>query len=123
MKFLKTTYRTLSGTKKVIEIPNKKNTQWVIYKDDIPTYYVDFYALEIESNAMMNSLVLCTKTSLNEVLKCINKKNNVNLSVPKISRLGYKKKLKSEPIELNLGPLPEEWLSYSLSDLSNVSMT
>lgn len=121
MKFLATTYRTLSGKKEVIEIPNKKNTQWVIYKDNQPTYYVDFYNLEIESNAMMNSLVLCTKTSLNEVLRIINKKNKINLSIPKISRLGYKKKIKSKPVELNLSPLPEEWLSYSLKDLTTVN--
>ena len=46
--------------------------------------------------------------------KVINKKNNVNLSLPKISSLVFKKKIKSEVIELHLEPIPEEWLSYSL---------
>ena len=49
-----------------------------------------------------------------EVLEIINKKNNINLSVPVISRLGYKKIVKSKKIELDLGPIPEEWLAYSL---------
>lgn len=114
MTLLATTYRTLSGTKKIIEVPNKKNTQWVIYEDDKPKYYTDFYDLEIESNAMMNSLVLCAKRSIQEVLEIINKRNNINLSIPKVSRLGYKKKIKSEKIELTLEPIPEKWLSYSL---------
>ena len=114
MTLLATTYRTLSGTKKIIEIPNKKNTQWVIYQDNEPKYYTDFYDLEIESNAMMNSLVLCNKRSIHEVLELINKRNNINLSIPKISRLGYKKVIKSEKIELALDPIPEKWLSYSL---------
>jgi len=114
MTLLATTYRTLSGTKKIIEIPNKKNTQWVIYQDKEPKYYTDFYDLEIESNAIMNSLVLCNKRSIHEVLELINKRNNINLSIPKISRLGYKKVIKSEKIELALDPIPEKWLSYSL---------
>lgn len=114
MTFLKTLYRTLSGTKEVVELKNKKHTQWLIYKDNEPAYFVDFYDLEKESNAMMNSLVLCNKKSMEETLELINKKNNVNLSIPKISRLGYKKKIKSKEIELDLGPIPEEWLSYSL---------
>lgn len=114
MTFIETTYRTLSGTKEIIEIPNKKDTQWVIYKDNKPTYFVDFYDLEKESNAMMNSLVLCTKRSLDEVLELINKKNNINLSVPKITRLGFKKKIKSVVKELHLEPIPEKWLGYSL---------
>jgi len=114
MTFLAITYRTLSGTKEVIETFERKATQWVVYKDEKPAYFVDFYDLEKESNAMMNSLVLCTKRSIREVLEIINKKNNINLSVPVISRLGYKKIVKSKKIELDLGPIPEEWLAYSL---------
>ena len=114
MIFSATTYRTLSGTKKIIEVPQKKATQWVIYKDDKPTYFVDLYDLQTESNAMMNSLVLCAKRSMEEVLERINKKNNINLFLPRISRLGFKIKVRSELIELNLKPIPEEWLAYSL---------
>jgi hypothetical protein len=111
--FLETTYRTLSGTKKMIEVRRKKSTQWVIYRDNNPAYFVDLFDLQIESNAMMNSLVLCAKRSMKETLKLINKKNNINLSVPKISCLNLKKKIKSELIELDLKPLPEFFLSYS----------
>ena len=114
MKLYVNTYRTLSGTKEILEIPQKKNSQWIVYKDDKPTYYVDFFDLEKEYNAMMNSLVLCAKRSINEVLAAINKKNNINLYVPKISRLGIKKKIKTEVKDLELQPIPEKWLSYSL---------
>ncbi|ARV06954.1 hypothetical protein BTO04_09775 [Polaribacter sp. SA4-10] len=114
MIYLKTTYRTLSGTKEVIEIPKKTFTQWIIYQDNKPKFYVDFYDLEKESNSMMNSLVLCTNRTIEEALILINKKNNINLSVPKISKLGLKMKLKSEFIELDLQPIPLKWLGYSL---------
>jgi hypothetical protein len=114
MIFLETTYRTFSGKKKIIEIRQKKPTQWIIYKDGNPSYFVDCFDLEKESNCIMNSLVLCAERSIEEVLELISKKNNINLSVPKISRLGFKKKIKSELVELALGPIPEEWLAYSL---------
>ena len=114
MKLLKTTYRTFSGTKKVLEIPNRKPTEFIIYLDDTPKYYVDLYDLTIESNAMMNSLVLCAKRTMAETLKLISKKNNINLSIIKISKLGIQKKKKSKDIEVDLEPLPEKWLAYSL---------
>jgi hypothetical protein len=114
MKLAATTYRTLSGKKEVIEIPKKRHTQWLIYRDNVPTYFVDFYDLEKESNAMMNSLVLCTQRPIREVLELINKRNNINLSIPVISRLGFKKKIKSRKVELYLEPIPDEWLSYSM---------
>ncbi len=114
MDFKISTYRTLSGTKRIVEVPQKKETQWVIYKDNKPKYLVDFFDLETESNAMMNNLVLCSRRSLDEVLELINKRNNINLSVPKISRLGLKKKIKTEYLHMHLEPIPEKWLAYSL---------
>ena len=114
MELLENTYRTFSGIKKVMEIPKRKSTQWIIYQDNQPKFFVDLYDLSIESNAMMNSLVLCAKKSIRDVLEVINKKNNVNLSIPKISKLGIKQKLKSEPKNIDLKPLPEQWLAYSL---------
>lgn len=114
MKLIETTYITFSSIKKVIEVPKGKPTQYIINQDDKPTFYVDLYDLSIEANAMMNSLVLCAKKPMKEVLKALNKKNNIHLSITKISKLSFKKKKTSKEIELNLKPLPEEWLAYSL---------
>lgn len=114
MKFVKNTYRTLSGTKEIIQVKKKNGAQFVIYQDDEPKFFVDLYDLTIESNAMMNSLVLCAKRSMEETLELLNAKNNVNLSLPKASKIGFKKKIKSEKVKLELQPLPEKWLAYSL---------
>jgi hypothetical protein len=114
MKFKLSTYRTFCGTKQVVEIIKKKETQWLICQDNNPKYFVDFFDLEKESNAMMNSLVLCSKRTIEEVLELINKRNNVNLSIPIISKIGIKKRVKFEIIELSLDTLPEKWLAYSL---------
>ncbi len=114
MKLIKNTYRTFSGLKEIIELKDKKSSEWIIYEDEKPKYFVDLYDLSIESNSMMNSLVLCSKRSFEETLELINKKNNTNLSIAKPSKIGIKIKIKSEKIELELEPLPEEWLAYSL---------
>jgi hypothetical protein len=114
MNFRISTYRTFSGIKEVVEIVEKKPTQWVIYENNKPKFYVDFFNLAIESNAMMNSLVLCGKRSIEEVLEILNKRNNIHLSIPIISKIGIKKRIKTEKKELYFPPLPEEWLSYSL---------
>ena len=113
MNFRVSTYRTFSGIKEIIEVPKNNGAKWVIYQDDKPTFFVDLFDLSIESNSMMNSLVLCARRNIEDVLKLVNKRNNINLSIPKISSLLFKIKLKSEIMELHLEPIPEEWLSYS----------
>ena len=114
MNIIKSTYRTFSGIREIIEVPKNNGAKWVIYQDDKPTFFVDLFDLSIESNSMMNSLVLCARRNIEDVLKLVNKRNNINLSIPKISSLIFKIKLKSEIMELDLVPLPEKWLDYSL---------
>jgi len=114
MKFKLTTYRTLSGIKKITEVSKKKSTKWIVYQDNQPKYFVDLFDLTSESNAILNSLVLCSKIPMRDVLKRINKKNNINLSLAKISRIGLKIKIRSEEIDLHLESIPKKWLDYSL---------
>lgn len=114
MKFRTNTYRTLTGKHEVLEISDKKYHQKVILKDNKPAYLLDFYNLHEESNAMMNSLVLCTDNSLEKVLTKINRLNNINLTVQKPIKFRFQKKIKSEIINVNLQPIPKEWLRYSL---------
>lgn len=112
-KLNKSTYLTFSGYKEIVELPTQRETQWLIYQDNKPKFFVDVFDLAKESNAMMNSLVLCGKRDINHVLDFINKRNRINLSIPKITRIGIKKKVKTEVVELKVEPLPEEWLAYS----------
>jgi|TARA_B110000114_G_scaffold141636_1_gene149640 hypothetical protein len=114
MNFVTNTYITISGIKKIVEINEVKYHQKLIYQDNKPAYLVDFYDLQKESNAMMNILVLCSGNPINKVLKSINKRYNINLSIPIISRIGLQRKIKSEIIKLDLQPIPLKWLGYSL---------
>ena len=112
MKYKLVTYKTLNGVKKIVKSFKKTSTEWVVYQNDKPKYYVDFFDLRTESNAIMKSLVMRKDRRIEEVLKIINKRNNVDLSIPKVSLLGVR--VKSEYTDLELQSIPEEWLSYSL---------
>ena len=109
MKFKLTTYKTLTGNVEILETVKKKNTEAIIYKNNQPAYFVDCFDLQTEANVLMNSLVLCQKRSMNVVINDISKKNDVNLTIKKTPLFA----VKSTSIikELDLPPLPEEWLN------------
>ncbi|OSY88793.1 hypothetical protein WH52_03760 [Tenacibaculum holothuriorum] len=109
MTFKLTTYKTLTGTKKILELPRKKNTEAIIYQDDKPAFHVDCFDLQTESNLQMNSLVLAQKRNIVEVIEEIGKKNNVNLSIKEKPFLAIEKE--SKLTEVELPPLPEAWLN------------
>ena len=103
-----TTYKTLTGRKKILELPKKKRTEAIIYQNNTPTFYVDCFDLQTESNVMMNSLVLGQKRSISNVIKEIAEKNNVELSVKKAPTISIEKSFELKEVELP--PLPENWL-------------
>ncbi|WP_417800324.1 hypothetical protein [Tenacibaculum sp.] len=109
MTFKLTTYKTLKGTKKILELKKKKNTEAIIYKDNKPSYYVNCFDLQTESNIIMNSFVLGQQKSIQEIVKEISKKNNVNLSIQEARFLAFEKSV--EYTEVELPPLPESWLN------------
>ncbi|TYP99552.1 hypothetical protein C7447_101152 [Tenacibaculum adriaticum] len=109
MTYNLTTYRTITGKKQILETKKKKSTEAIIYQDGKPAFFVDCFDLQTESNVIMNSLVLCQQRSMNTVIKEIAQKNNINLSIKGTPLFVIKKT--SEIKELELPPLPEEWLN------------
>lgn len=109
MKFYLKTYKTLTGNKRILETIKKKSTEAVVYKDDEPAYFVDCFDLQTEANVIMNDLVLCEKRSMRDVVAYIGKKNNINLSIKEVSLFTIE--ISSEIKNIDLPPLPEEWLN------------
>ena len=108
MVYKLTTYRTITGKQKILETPRKKSTEAIIYQDDKPTFFVDCFDLQTESNVIMNSLVLCQQRSMIAVIKEISEKNNIKLSIKEAPLFAIE--TSSITKELELPPLPEEWL-------------
>lgn len=109
MNFKLTTYKTLTGKKEILETSQQKNTQAVVYQNDQPSFWVDCFDLQTESNVQMNYLVLCQKRSMKEVIKEIAKRNNVNLNIPEAPLLSVKTVSIDKDVELP--PLPLDWLN------------
>ena len=105
-----TTYRTLTGSKEILEIPKKKSGQWIIYKNNKPSFFVDCFDFKEESNLLLNNLILSESNTIDDVIKKIKKKKKINLSLakPPIFEIAVKSEFK----EYNLQPLPEEWLQF-----------
>lgn len=109
-KFKLTTYRTITGSKDILEIPKKKSGQWIIYQNEEPTYFVDCFDFKEESNLIMNNLILSERNTIDKVLKRIKKEKNIKLSISKPPMVEIK--VKSEIKEVKLQTLPEEWLQF-----------
>jgi hypothetical protein len=99
----------LTGKREIVEKKDQKTTQWVVYQDKKPTFYVDCFDLKIESNVLINNLILSERKKMENVLKEINETQNVHLSIEKTPFFSIEKS--SEYKELELKPLPKEWLT------------
>lgn len=109
MKYKLTTYKTLTGTKTILELQKRKKTEAIVYQHEKPSYYVNCFDLKTESNIIMNSLVLGQKKSISNIIKEVAQKNNVNISIKEAPLLSIKKSFELKEVELP--PLPENWLS------------
>lgn len=109
MKYKLTRYKTLTGNKEIVELTENAYGQWIIYQNKIATYHVDCFDLKTESNQILNGMLLAQQKPMSKVLEIINKKNKTNLSIEKAPFLEIK--VESKIKELNLEPLPIEWLN------------
>ena len=111
-KYKLTTYRTITGSIDILEIPKQKPGQWVIYQNEKPSYFVDCFDFKKESNLRLNNLILSERNTIEDVLKKIKKKKKIKLSLPRRPLLEIE--MKSIINELDFQPLPEEWLDFNV---------
>ncbi|MEQ6122674.1 hypothetical protein AAON49_00570 [Pseudotenacibaculum sp. MALMAid0570] len=109
MKYKLTRYKTLTGNKEILELTEDAYGQWIIYQNKKPRFHVNCFDFENESNQILNNLLLAKQKSMKEILKIINKERKTNLSIEKAPVLEVK--VSSTIKELNLEPLPLEWIS------------
>ena len=109
MKYKLTRYKTLTGNKEILELTEDAYGQWIIYQNKKPKFHIDCFDFKNESNQILNSLILAQQKTIKEVLNTINRKNKINLSIEKAPLLEIK--VGSTTKELNLKPLPLEWVN------------
>tara|TARA_R110002073_G_scaffold296322_1_gene462320 strand:- start:29966 stop:30295 length:330 start_codon:yes stop_codon:yes gene_type:complete len=109
MKYKLTTYRTLTGSKQILELTEDAYGQWIIYQNKQPMYHINCFDFKNESNQVLNSLLLSQQKTIQEVLSRINERNDTKLSIEKAPLLEIKVGSKIE--ERNLESLPLEWVN------------
>ena len=109
MKLKSTKYKTLTGFKEVVELPTNKYGKFIVYQNREPKFFVDCFDFKIESNLVLNSLLLSQGKTVNQVLRRINKRKNAKLSIETPPFLVLDEI--SEMKDFQLEPLPIEWLN------------
>lgn len=108
MTFKLTTYKTLTGEKKIARYEEKVSGKWIIYENKVPTYFIDCFDLQNKSGLLLNDLLFSEKKTIKQIIGEINKKYQKNLSIEKPPFFEIIKETTKE--ELDLKVLPSEWL-------------
>ena len=110
MKYRVTTYKSFSGDRKIVELPDSTYGEWIIYEDNVPTYHIDCFREDSESDALIqNYLSIKDKNhSIERLLKQLRNTTGNKLSFRSIPF--FSKKVSSEIQELDLKPIPLSWL-------------
>ncbi|MEQ6124509.1 hypothetical protein AAON49_09930 [Pseudotenacibaculum sp. MALMAid0570] len=109
MTIKQTTYRTLIGVKEIVDFPKKQYAQWIVYLDNKPKYHINCFDQKAESNIILNGLVLSAQKAIEDILRDINKRQRINLSIKRAPLIQIP--IKTEIKDLELKPLPIQWLN------------
>jgi len=106
-KYLQVSFYTWRGIKTVIDLGDFSYGEWIVYDGGVPKYLVDLQT-ENESDMIINSLINKGIETIESILSKVSIKHGVklNLSMMPFIRLIKKEEL----VELDLSPLPVDWL-------------
>ncbi|MCO5947582.1 hypothetical protein [Mucilaginibacter flavidus] len=108
-KYFKTTFWTIFGLRDLINLGDFVYGEFIIYDGNIPAYHVNCFRKNSVSDALVNQLLAGGKESIESAIRKINGKQGTKLNFGK-SPLLIRIEKKEEIVELDLPPLPENWI-------------
>lgn len=105
-EYLQLSLYTLKGIRKVIDLDDF-SYEWIVYDGGVPTYLVDLQT-ENEPDMIINSLFNKGIETIESIISKINIKQKTKLHLANMPLFRFIKK--EEYIELELPPLPVDWL-------------
>jgi|GEM_PF-2322699 len=108
-KYFKTTFWTIFGLRDFISLGDFVYGEFIIYTHNIPAYHVGCFRENSPSDAMVNRLLTEKKETIESILSKINETQGLKLNFGK-SPLIIQIVKKEEIVELDLPPLPENWI-------------
>ncbi|MDB5143958.1 MAG: uncharacterized protein JWQ66_2671 [Mucilaginibacter sp.] len=98
------------GVRKMISLGDFVYGEWIIYDNRIPKYHINIFDdKKSNSNVILSSLLTNEKETIGSIVNKINAQQHTKLSFGK----GWPPIViikKEESIDLELPPLPEEWV-------------
>ncbi|NCD72197.1 hypothetical protein [Mucilaginibacter agri] len=107
MQYLQLSFYTLIGVKKIIDLGDFSWGEWIVYDNRIPKYHINLHT-ELSSDMMINSIINKKENTIEGIIRNINIRYGTKLSLKTRPLIELVKK--EELIELDLGPLPEQWV-------------
>ena len=108
MKYRITTFKTLTGKLDFIDLGDHAYGEWVIYESKIPKFHVDCFRENSRSDSLINELIKNHGWTIERILNRINVMEGRKLEFVKRPLIEIEDS--SELRELQLGPLPLEWI-------------
>jgi len=108
-KYRQLSFYTIRGITKFIDLGDFSYGEWIVYDCWVPKYHVNVFDEQYNSNFLIKSLIENKQETLDSIIDKINVNEGVKLS------FGYRPLFieivqKSELVDLELGPLPEQWV-------------
>jgi len=107
-KYRQLSYHTLSGVRKFIDPGDFSYGEWIIYEDKIPKYHIRTFDKN-PSDKIIDELIASKRESIESIVDKVGNIHNKKLTIGK-NRPIIRLVKKSELIELDLIPLPYEWV-------------
>ncbi|MDN5289578.1 MAG: uncharacterized protein JWR38_5852 [Mucilaginibacter sp.] len=108
MLYRVTTYYSLKGFTKLIDLGDVANGEWIVYDNKIPKYHIHSFNKGSDSDVIIHSLLKNKKETIKSIVYKINAKQGTKLSFGNKPIVEIVKK--SELINLELIPLSEHWV-------------
>jgi hypothetical protein len=107
-KYREVSYYTLSGIRKFIDLGDQSYGEWIVCENNVPKYHIIAFQGNGESNALIANLISAKNESIETIMEKISKNQHIKLSFQGRPYFEFVKK--SELVELDLVPLPCEWV-------------
>ena len=101
---------TLCGLKPIVELGGAYG-EWIVFENKIPKYHIHCFDDKWESNKIVNHL-LDHKIAMDSIIQKISKNRKVKLTMEDYPFLSIE--WSSKIVELDLQPLPLEWVKEIL---------
>ena len=108
MKYRITTFKTLAGNLDFVDLGDHAYGEWVIYENKIPKFHVDCFRENSRSDSMIKELIESHDWTIEKIIDRINVLEGRKLGFGKRPLIEIEDS--SELRELDLGPLPVEWI-------------